>query len=385
MAEIKCLFLATIDMTLDCFCIPWTLRLQQEGLDMTLAATEGDFAQNIRAAGLKFVNMPISRRIAPFDDLVSLIKLYRFIKQEGFQIVHTHTSKAGFLGRLAAKLARVPLIIHTIHDLPHNSARSPLLKALYIWMERWAARWAHHLTTVSYSNLKEILRTRIAPEAKITVIRGAINLNSYPALSNPKLKRQELGIPEVAIVIGNVGRLEAAKGQVFLLKAAALILARHPDTYFVIVGKGRLKASLENLAQELKISHRVMFTGFRDDMPEIMQSFDIFAFPSLWEGLGMVLLEAMAYRLPVVASKIGGIQDVVITGETGILTKTSDHQALAAALMELLENPEQRRAYGEAGYKRVSTEFREDNFLDKHAALYRQLIKNFKLSGQPSK
>ncbi len=187
-------------------------------------------------------------------------------------------------------------------------------------------------------------------------------------------KRRELSIPPSAKVVGMVARLEAAKGHVYLLEAAREVLRVEPDALFVLVGRGHLREELEAVAARLGIGDHVVFTGFREDMLEIMATFDIFTLPSLWEGLGIVLLEAMAFRLPIVASRVGGITDVVVEGETGLLVPPRDPAALAAALVELLRDGEKRKAMGEKGYRRVAEEFRDETMNEEMLALYEKLF-----------
>lgn len=360
MEKIKVLQLTTIDMTAYFFLLSWIKELQNNGFDVTVACTEGQFAGRIRAEGIELVNIPISRRLNPFQDFASLLQLYKFIRKRGFHIVHSYTSKGGFLGRLAARLAGVPVILHTIFDLPHNSAKNPLLRKFYIAMEKTAGRWASGLVTISNSNLEEIKKSGIAPLDKIRLIPVGINLSKYQINADKQKIRREFGIDEDSAIVGMVGRLEAPKGHEFFIRAAKEILKEHPQTFFVIVGSGYLRESLEREAGELGIAKRVIFAGFRDDMIEIMSTFSVFILPSLWEGQGVVICEAMAMKIPVVASKVGGITDVVNDGETGILVPPADYLSLTRAIDELLSDNDRRLKMGQAGYEKVKKEFLEE-------------------------
>jgi glycosyltransferase involved in cell wall biosynthesis len=374
----KTLQVTTLGITAYCFLRSWFSYLAERNCDVALACTATEFLDEIRRSGARIFHIPIARSAHPLKDLVSLISLVSLIRKERFDCVHTYTTKAGFIGRLAARLSRVPLIIHTIYDLPHNSTKNPLLRYLYILMERCASGWAHHLVTISHANLDEIRKQRIAPPEKVTVIHLGINPDDYTLKIDRAAKREALGIPPSAKVVGVVARLEAAKGHIHLLRAAVKVLEEIPESYFVIVGRGHLREKLEREAEELGIASHVIFTGFRDDMLEIMSIFDVFTLPSLWEGLGVVLIEAMALRKPTVASRVGGITDIVVDGETGILVPPGDPESLASGILRVLGDDEGAQAMGERGYLRMSKEFLDSMANEKMLTLYRQLTEDVK-------
>jgi len=369
------LHITTLSITAYCFLKSWFSFLSRRGYGVTLACTATEFIGELEAAGAKVDNVPIARSVNPVRDFVSLLSLFSYIKKSRYDVVHTHTTKAGFIGRLAARLAGAPLVIHTIHDPPHNSAKNPLLKKLYILMEQIASTWAHHIVTVSYANYEEIGKRRIAPLEKVTVIREGIELSNYDIKVDRDAKRKELSVPGDAKVVGMVARLEAAKGHTYLIDAMPEILKAVPESFFVLVGRGHLREQLEARVREFGVQDRVVFTGFREDMLEIMNIFDLFVLPSLWEGLGIVLLEAMAFRLPIVASRTGGITDVVVDGETGLLVPPRDSDSLAQAITALLKDGGRARKMGEEGFIRVSKEFRDSVANEKMMELYEKLIK----------
>jgi glycosyltransferase involved in cell wall biosynthesis len=353
----------------------------EKGFDVTLSSTVQEFREELEKTGAKVVNIPIARSANPISDFVSLVKLYGFIRREKFHSVHTYTTKAGFVGRLAAKLAGTPIIIHTIFELPQNSARNPILKFLYKKMEQIAACWAHHFITISTFNKKQIIENQILDPSKLDLIPEGLVIENYEAVKvDISAKKKELGIPDNAFIIGTVARLEAAKGHTYLLEAAKQILDKSGtiegrDVYFLLVGKGRLQPEMETMSQELGITDRVIFTGFREDMWAILQTFDIFALPSLWEGQGVVLLEAMSYKKPVVASNTGGITDVVEDGVTGILVPSRDSAALADALIKMMGDPKSMAKMGEAGYKRLKEHFQDADSNRKRYEVYKKVYK----------
>ncbi|MBI2265736.1 MAG: glycosyltransferase, partial [Armatimonadetes bacterium] len=371
----KTLHLTTIDSTAYCFLRSWFRTLKDQGHEVSLCCTAGNFGKFLEKEGVRLIHVPIARRIHLLQDLLSLFRLLTLMRSERFDIVHTHTSKAGFLGRLAARLSGVPLVLHTIHDLARNSTRNPLLKGFYGLLERIAARWADHIVTVSYANKDEICRIRLFPETKLTVVREGIDMDQYRATVSREEKRRQLGLSPDVPLVGMVGRLEPPKGHTYLLKAVPQVLREAQDAHFLIVGQGYLRSSLEKEARKLRIDHRVHFLGYREDMWEILCALDLFVLPSLWEGLGIVLLEAMAFRLPIVSTRVGGIVDVVLHGETGLMVEARDPESLAQAIIELLKDRERARLMGEKGYQRVVAEFKDRTANEQMLALYEKLAR----------
>lgn len=364
----------TIDMTAWCFLRTWFDTLRAQGHDVRLFTTVGEFTPRLRARGVGVSDVPIPRRIAPTGDVRALWQLYRELRALRPDIVHTHTSKAGFIGRLAAWLAGVPVIVHTMHEPPHNAAGGPLTRALYIWLERFATLLATHVVTVSYANEREIVRQRLVPRDRLSVVREGLDLAFYPRATDGRAAVRALGIPDHVPVVGAVGRLEAAKGHTYLIRAVPRVLAHVPDARFVIVGGGHLCAKLQAEIDALGLSERVIMTGYREDMLELMQGFDVFALPSLWEGLGIVLLEAMAYARPLVAAAVGGVNDVVVDGETGLLVPPRSPEALARAITALLTDRQRAARLGEAGARRLETEFSDELCNARLMALYARLL-----------
>lgn len=371
---LKTLHLTTVDLTAYCFLRSWFRTLSQRGAEVTLACTVGKFRDEIAASGAEVLHLPIERRVRPLQDLASFLDLLYLIRRIQPDVVHTHTSKAGFLGRLAARIAGVPLIVHTIHELPENAAKSTLQKGVYWFLEFVAARWAHHLVTVSEPNQKQILSEFLCGAKKLTLIREGLDLAGYVPQRTAAQVRQDLGIPADAPLVGCVARLEPAKGYEDLLEAFRQVLAQEPEARLVIVGEGYQRQDLAALTARLGLETRVLFTGWRDDMIDLLAAFDVFALASHYEGLGIAILEAMALRRPVVCTAVGGVLDVVQDGETGYLVPSREPAAMASRLVELLRDPERRAAFGEAGRKRVEEHFRDEDANRKMLGLYQNLL-----------
>jgi len=371
---LKTLFETTVDLTAWCFMRPWLGFLARRGTEVTLACTVERFRDDLEATGAQVLHLPISRRLHPLEDLASLLDLVYLMRRLRPDLVHTNTSKAGFLGRLAARLTGVPLVVHTIYELPENSTDRPWLKAGYRALEFMAARWADHLITISEPNRRQILAQRLCSPDKLTLIPEALELSPYQASRTPHEVRASLGIPQDAPLVGSVGRLEPAKGHADLLEAFHLVLQRMPRARLVLVGRGHLEDELRRRTRELGIQEQVLFAGFRNDLVDLLATFDVFALASHYEGLGVATMEAMAMSRPTVCTGVGGVPDVVVDGQTGYLVEPRAPARMAERLVELLSDPEKARQMGQAGRRRVEEHFRVEDSNRKLHCLYQNLL-----------
>ncbi len=289
------------------------------------------------------------RNLRPLSDLSAFFTLIRIIRQEQPRIVHTHTSKAGILGRWAAWFCRVPVIVHTPHGHIFWGYFGPLQTRLFIFLEKLTARVTDAIITLTPQEREDHLRFRIAPEGKFTVIHSGVALGPFLTGPSRAEARSLLGIPQGETVIGTVGRLTAVKGQEILIRAAGQLIRPGKRIFLVLLGDGELRRDLEQLTVNLGIAGQVRFLGWRPDVARIMAVCDIFCLPSRNEGMGKVLVEAMAIGIPIVASNIGGIKHIVRSGENGLLVPAEDLVAWVEAIDRLCRDPERRRRMGDAG------------------------------------
>ncbi len=309
-----------------------------------------------------------------FADAAAFFSLIRLIRQERPRIVHTHTSKAGILGRWAAWLCRVPIIVHTPHGHIFWGYFKSWKTRLFILLERWTARITTMLVMLTEREKADHLRFRIAPEEKFTVIHSGVDLSLFrPDPARAAMARATLGIPPETTIIATVGRLTAVKGQETLIRAIAKCIRQGEKVFLMILGEGELRRDLEILSVELGIAEAVRFLGWRSDVASVIDACDIFCLPSLNEGMGKVLVEAMALGKPIVASDVGGIRDLVIPAETGILVPPADSNALAAAILSLCDHPEMRGKMGEQGKKKAPG-YSVEKMLHKIDLLYTDLL-----------
>ncbi|MCX7982781.1 MAG: glycosyltransferase family 4 protein [Syntrophales bacterium] len=336
---------------------------------------------HLREKGIEIVHLPyLTRPISPIKDILALTRLYQYFKKTKPVIVHTHTSKAGILGRFAAYLARTPIICHTPHGHVFWGYFSPLETNIFILLEKIAARITDRLIMLTPQERDDHLLYHIAAPEKFEIIHSGVDLLPFLKVGRSERERMRtaMSIKEDEFVVGTVGRLTGIKGHRYLLSAFSLFLRMGGEGILIIVGDGELRSDLEEKARVLKISDRVHFLGWRRDVADIMASFDVFVLPSLNEGMGKVIVEAMASGLPIIASQIGGIKNLVAPGENGFLTPPGDEENLAASLMILYKQPHKRAEMGLRGREKAAL-YSKEAMVEKIDHLYRTLLLDSKL------
>ncbi len=311
------------------------------------------------------------RDIQPASDLQALFETVSLIKLQGYDIVHTHSSKAGFIGRVAAWLAHTPVILHTIHGFPFHPYMSPLRRWVYIFLEKLAAGCTDQLITVSELLKEEAIELKIAPADKITTIYSGIDLSQFEVSVDVAEKRLEFGLDPLFPVVGTVGRLSEQKAPQDFIRAAFEVLQQVPQVQFLMVGDGPLRQKVEKLIGR---DSRIKILGYRQDVPQILQTFDIFVLSSWWEGLGRALTEAMIVGLPVVATKVNGVPELVVDGETGLLAPPQCPHLLAEKIVSLLQDPDTAKQLGKNARRKVVSSFSADLMIERISNLYQELL-----------
>jgi glycosyltransferase involved in cell wall biosynthesis len=356
------------------------VALARAGYDCSLAVSFGESdpstLADARQRGCRLVDIPaLGREVAPLADLTALAQLVRLMRRERPSIVHTHTSKAGFVGRLAAVIARVPAVIHQPHGHIFYGYYGAGRTALFTALERRAAGWTDRIVTLTDRGTAEHLARGIGRAAQYVAVPSGVPIAELRAAAPPRAQaRARLGLDPGEVVVVGLGRLVRIKGFDLLVRALPSVLAQIPSARVVLVGDGAERASLESMAQSLSVSDRLRLTGETHDITTCLAAADIVAVPSRNEGMGRVIVEAMALGLAVVAAAVGGIPDVVIDGECGRLVEPDSSGALAAALIELGRDPGLRAKLGEAAEARAeafSTAVAAAKLLAVYAALVR--------------
>lgn len=288
----------------------------------------------------QFYQVPaLQRHIRPFQDFTALIKLTILLRKIKPHIVHTHSSKAGIVGRWAAFFARVPGIVHTYHGFGFNDFQPWLVKKIYVLVEQITAWITDTFVVVSTENVTKALREHISTREKYRVIYYGIEKKFFTTAIDVAAKKQSLGIPASARVVGMIACFKPQKAPLDFVKAAALIAQKHDDVYFMMVGDGVLRSDIERYARELTIAHRIVLTGWRNDVEELIKTFDVFLLTSLWEGQPIVLLQSMASHVPIVATAVDGTRELISNGENGFLVECHDTTAMAQHVETLLTTP----------------------------------------------
>ncbi len=308
------------------------------------APDEADRFSEARDRDVEVVQVPgLGPRVRPLDDVRALVALVRLFRSRRPTIVHTHTAKAGALGRVAAVLARVPVRIHTFHGHVFHGYFGPAATRLIIAIERMLARVTTRVVALSESQAKELSETyRICPRDKIAIIPLGLRLEEFTPADGGGggALRHELGIPGTHRIVSIVGRLAPVKNHRLFLEAAGALAARTTDVAFVVVGGGSMREALEEGARELGVSDRVHFLGWRTDLAEIYQASDVVALTSHNEGTPVALIEALAAGRPIVATDVGGVRDILQDGRFGTLVPPGDVEALASAIAATMEAAE---------------------------------------------
>lgn len=315
----------------------------------------------------------LKRDVSPLQDALCLLRLYRLIKSGGYDIVHCHSSKAGVLGRLAARLAGVRQVYFTVHGWGIDGRQPLPVRWLYSLAERLAGAVSTRVVCVSGHDREKGLALNLAGAEKLVVIHNGVP--DTPGFGSPAAGselRAELGLAPNDIVIGTVMRLAPPKQPLFFLELAARLLDGNVDAglYFVIIGDGPLRPECEEYIARHGLGGRVFLTGAREDAARLVSGFDIFMLFSSHEGLPLTVIEAMMAGVPVVASSVGGVGEMVIHGGTGYLVNGLDLDAAGGYVMELLKNPELRAEMGAAGRRRALEMFGLARMIDRYEQLY---------------
>lgn len=337
--------------------------LVDRGFDVTVAYLKGDgeLASEFCEAGCDVVRIGIQADADP----VGFAKLLAHVAQEDYDIVHGHLFHGNVYGISAGTLARVPTVVSSKHNDPPFWAEQP-----YRTIHDLTLAQVDQVFPISDNVRRYLLGTTSVSPAKVQTIRYGLDTEPFDTVENVEPVRSEFG---GETLVGTVARLTEQKDLATLIHAFGKINEAH-DAHLVIVGRGEQRTDLEQLVSERELESAVTFTGFREDIPALMHTFDVFALPSRWEGFGVVFLEAMAARTPVVASDTSAIPEVVNDGETGYLCPPGNAEAFADALSRLLSDSPLREEMGEAGRQRVEIEFSVDRMVTEMATAYRTML-----------
>ncbi len=346
-----------------------------------ISAPQGLLLKDARAMqDVRLCLLPaLKRRISLLDDLKSFFFIIKYIKQHNIHIVHTHSSKAGIIGRWAGRIAGVKVIIHTIHGWSFNDYLPMPLKRLYIFLERITANITTAFIAVSKNDIRKGCRYKIGREKQYNLIHYGININIDKSRGEKACTKQELGIDAGKVCVGMIACLKPQKNPLDFVRLAVNICAKHPDAVFLSAGDGILRDSMRKLIKEKKLGDRVKLCGWRKDIEKILAVCDCIVLTSLWEGMPIALLEAMAFSKPAAAYASDGIKEMIQDGENGYLVKPKDLNCLSEKVDLLLSNPDKAGQMGAKAREFFEQDiFRPEYMLKKTQKLYEVCLQGIK-------
>ncbi|MFH1338287.1 MAG: glycosyltransferase family 4 protein [Candidatus Omnitrophota bacterium] len=337
----------------------------------------------------------LERPVNPLKDFLALCQIYGFIKKNRIEVVHTHSSKAGILGRWAGSLARNKIIVHTVHGWSFNDYQSPFWRRVIIWLERLTALVTDKLIAVSYYDLQKGLDNRIGDKDKYELIRYGISHREFT--EKPEGLREKLKLGANDLLIGMIACFKPQKSPQDFIRLAFLInkspsrINASEDSNsqqsakisnkvkFILVGDGVLRKKVEGLISKYNLNEQVILTGWCRDIPGILSAIDVFVLTSLWEGLPISALEAMAASLPVIVTNTGGVAEVISEGKNGFLVLPGDVRAMAEKLSCLIKEKDLRIKIGTSAKNSLGREFSLENMAENTEKLYRNSIERLRL------
>lgn len=355
-------------------------HLDREKFEVGLIAGPGgiqdDSARKIKNLKLEFVPTLV-RPISPIKDFLCLLDLIKILKREKPDIIHTHSSKAGILGRIAAILASVPVTIHSIHGFGFNPYQKFFVRWLFVFLEIIIAKFTDVLVAVSQENIEQGLRLGMGRREQYVLIRSGVDIqkiHSSARAADLSALRKNLGIPDGAKIVLSAGPFKIQKDPVAFVEVAGKVLKDVPQAVFIWSGDGELRPQVEEKIRTLGIGASVKLLGWRKDIPEFMALCDVFVLTSLWEGLPRSCVEALIVGKPVVAYAVDGVPEIVKDQENGYLIKPGDRGGFAAKVAMLLKDPGLSRRLSAAAVKSIDDSFDIRGMVKSQESLYAKTL-----------
>lgn len=339
---------------------------------------EGSLMDRARRSGVSLELIPAMRRaIHPWHDAVAYRQLKRVLREYNPDVVHTHSAKAGILGRAAAWSLRVPAIVHGVHGAPYHPYQSAMARGFFRYCERWGARRCHAMISVADAMTDLLVRDKIAPREKFTTIYSGMEVEPFLVSDQHRQRmRAELGFGPEVFVVGKIARLFHLKGHEYVIAAAKQVVQQRPDVRFLFVGDGLLREQFESEVRNAGLSAHFHFAGLvpPEQIPAYISAMDALVHTSLREGLARALPQALISGKPAISYDIDGAREVVITNETGVLLPPKEIDGLAAAIVRLASNRELAAQLGAEGRRRYADVFRHEHMTAQIRALYERLL-----------
>jgi glycosyltransferase involved in cell wall biosynthesis len=349
-----------VDFTLKRFLLPLIDGMQAQGWSVTAICSDGPEIGSLKQKGYRIHTQPISRTLNPLSAIRSTFALVRRFREERFDVVHVHTPVAALIGRVAARIAGIPLVVYTAHGFYFHDEMPSLKRRLFVMLERFAGRFTDLLFSQSAEDAEDAVQEGIALRENVLAIGNGVDVARFDPVKvgAGDTARESLGISRDAFVVGMIGRQVKEKGVADYLAAAKIVAAKNPQAWFLLVGErlasdhaGGVEAELA--AARVALGERLVAPGSRSDIPELLAAMDLFCLPSWREGMPRTIIEAMMMGKPVLATDIRGAREEVVTEQTGLLVPTRSPQALAAAMERFIGDREWAGRLGNAGRQRA--------------------------------
>ncbi len=349
--------------------------LDRRRFDALVVAGPGGILEGRAERGKLVPALRLAREINPFKDLAAFFELRDILRGLRPEVAHTHSSKAGILGRLAAAAAGVPVVVHTFHGFGFHPRQSFLKRGLFVLLEKFCARFTDALVFVSKSNMETARAAGIGSPRQYRLIRSGVKLSGYPAAVDREAKRAELGLAAGDLVVLSIGNAKPQKNPGHFLEAAARLSALHPSARFVFTGGGEQLENLRAAARGRGLEKICLFTGWREDSAQLLAASDIFVLTSLWEGLPRSLVEAFKTGLPAVCYRTDGVTDILKDGVNGFSADAGDLDAFCSALSAMLGDAALRGKLAAGAAATDLGEFDIDFMVRQQEELYEELLK----------
>lgn len=334
---------------------------------------QGAMTEEANTKGIQCLySKSLQRAISPKKDIMAFWELYRLFRQHRFDVVHSHSSKTGVIGRLAAKFAGVPMIVHTVHGFAFPAAKNRVEKFIYFAMEWLGTKCSDKIICLHEAD-RDIAKVKLgARDSQLVILPNGVNTKRF-APASPKVKkelREQLSTANDVIIVGMVGRLWRQKNPQIFVDAAISLLTDGVNAHFLLVGDGELKTTLEQKVKQSGFTENIHFLGWRSDIPQLLKALDIFVLPSLWEGMPLAILEAQATGLPCVVSNIQGNNHLISSNVDGLLFDLDKPTQLTENIRYLINDGQLRIQYGVSGRGKILQEHDVDKRIKNIAELY---------------
>jgi glycosyltransferase involved in cell wall biosynthesis len=341
-------------------------------------SSEGSLFDRAKRNGIRVEVMPeLMRSIHPIYDVIGFFKIYAALRKGRYHIVHTHSSKAGLLGRIAARLARVPVVIHTIHGLPFHEYQGKTIHRIFVLAEKIGARVSDKIISVTNTITRKALSAGVGLPEQFVTVRSGFEMEQFVRRHRDAgILRKELGLKKTDLIVGKIARFSQLKGHQYLIDVVPEVVRRVPTAKFLFVGSGELESQFKRQVEESGVRDRVIFVGLvsQERIASLISIMDIVVHTSLLEGLARVLPQAFAAGKPVISYDIDGAHEIVLPGVSGYLVEPCNEKELTESIVDLLKDRKKARRFGQNGRRIIKSDWTKEAMVTGINSVYKELL-----------